>query len=107
MARLREKKVAQCIICISLCFFIYIFFILTLFQHTNKKKYKTIVGKMLIKGNQAYLFAVVKFSSKKYHIKSHLKIKRGGDQSRTVKPGQDTVQVNGASQDFIIHLINT
>lgn len=99
VARLREKKVTQCIICISLCFYIYFFFIWTLFQHTNKKKYKTIVGNMLIKGNQVYLFAVVKFSSKKYHIKAHLKIK-GGGVIRTVKPGQVTVQVNGASQDF-------
>lgn len=33
---------------------------------------------MLIKGNHVYLFAVVKFSSKKYHIKAHLKIKGGG-----------------------------
>lgn len=55
---------------------------------------------MLIKGNQVYLFAVVKFSSKKYHIKAHLKIKGGGGGIRTVKPGQVTVQVNGASQDF-------
>lgn len=57
---------------------------------------------MLIKGNHVYLFAVVKFSSKKYHIKAHLKIKGGG-----VRSEQVTVQVNGASQDFIIHLINT
>lgn len=87
VARLREKKVTQCIICISLCFYIYIFFIWTLFQHTNKKKYKTILGKMLIKGNQVYLFAVVKFSSKKYHIKAHLKIKGGGgDQNSQTWP---------------------
>lgn len=42
---------------------------------------------MLIKGNQVYLFAVVKFSSKKYHIKAHLKIKGGGgDQNSQTWP---------------------
>lgn len=31
VARLREKKVTQCVICISLCFYIYIYFFL--FEH--------------------------------------------------------------------------
>lgn len=105
VARLREKKVTQCIICISLCFYIYIFFIWTLFQHTNKKKYKTIVGKMLIKGNQVYLFAVVKFSSKKYHIKAHLKIKGGWSEQSNLAKLQ--CRWMGLHRIFIIHLINT
>lgn len=32
VARLREKKVTQCIICISLCFYIYFFFYLNTFS---------------------------------------------------------------------------
>lgn len=107
VARLREKKVTQCIICISLCFYIYIFFIWTLFQHTNKKKYKTIVGKMLIKGNQVYLFAVVKFSSKKYHIKAHLKVKGGGGGSEQSNLAKLQCRWMGLHRIFIIHLINT